>query len=241
MDKRFRLLGLVFLFLNFFFPFSASAANTQNTQSVVVGTKESLGQVDGVEIEVLVQSPSAEETPLQIVCAFEYTEGDIFKSPPALPKELNGLLHVDEALRGLITEIRKTNKFEGRSLETLLITPPVNTIPAQKLLIIGLGNRNDFKPEMMRMIGVIGMREALRLGVKSYAHASDLKDAGISSPTAEVAGYVIQGALEGYRTQLYLNKLQASGPLTVAKVTLLCGPSYFEDSKAGIKKVIPTK
>ena len=69
------------------------------------------------------QSPSAQETPLQIVCLFEYTEGDIFNSPPALPKELNGMVHVDEALHGLITELRKTNKFEGKFLETLLDYP----------------------------------------------------------------------------------------------------------------------
>lgn len=214
------------------FPIFASAAVP------AIGTKEIVGSVDGVSIEAIVQSPSAQSTPLQIVCVFEYTEGDIFNSPPALPKELNGLLHVDEALRGLITDLRKTGKFEGRALETLLITPPADTVPAKKILMIGLGNRNDFKPENMRMIGVIGMREALRLGVVNYSHASDLKDAGISSPTADVAGYVVQGAIDAYRTQQYLKKQNASDPLTVTKITILNGPAYFDDAKAGMKKVI---
>ena len=170
------------LFLIATFMILVSATEQISTTLPAVGTKEILGKVDGINIEVIVQSPSAQETPLQIVCLFEYTEGDIFNSPPALPKELNGMLHVDEAFHGLITELRKTNKFEGKALETLLIIPSANTIPAKKLLIIGLGNRNDFKPEMMRLVGVTGMREALRLGVTSYSHASDLKDAGISSP-----------------------------------------------------------
>lgn len=230
------ILFLVFTALTSIFVFADTSQNAKNLPTV--GAKETLGRVDDIDIEVLVQSPSAQPTPLQIVCVFEYTEGDIFNSPPALPKELNGMLHVDESLHGLITELRKTNKFEGHALETLLITPPPNTIPAKKLLLIGLGNRNDFKPEMMRMIGVIGMREALRMGVASYSHASDLKDAGISSPTADVAGYVIQGAIEGYRTQMYLKKQNASDALTVTKITLLSGPSYFEDSKSGIKKMI---
>ena len=121
-------------------------------------------------------------------------------------------------------------------METLLISPPANTIPAEKLLIIGLGNRNDFKQEIMRLVGLIGMREALRLGVSSYSHASDLKDAGISSPTAAVAGYVVEGAIKALRTQRYLKKKNASGPLTVTKVSLLSGPAYFEDSIAGAKK-----
>ncbi len=234
-----KLPNILFLVLTFLNPIGGSEATLQNSISLPsLGTQEIVGNLDGIAIEVLVQSPSVQQTPLQIVCLFEYTEGDIFNSPPALPKELNGLLHVDESLHGLITELRKTNKFESHALETLLIIPPKNTIPAKKLLLIGLGNRNDFKPEMMRMIGVTGMREALRLGVTSYSHASDLKDAGISSPTAAVAGYVIQGAIEAYRTQAFLKKQNASDALTVTKITLLSGPSYFEDSKSGIKKVI---
>lgn len=203
-----------------------------------MNTKETLGKVDGVSIEAKVQSPSGQDTPLQIVCLFAYTDGDIYTSPPALPKALNGMVHVDEALSGLITEIRKTNKFEGKLLETLLITPPEKTIAAKKLLIIGLGKRQEFKPEIMRLIGLTGMREALRLGVDSYSHASDLKDAGIDSPTEDVAGYVIQGALEAYQTQRYLKKKNASDNLTVTKITLLTGPAYFEDSKYGVKKVL---
>lgn len=226
----------IFLLIPTFLILVAATTNSLPT----VGTKETLGKIEGVEIEAVVQSPSAQETPLQIVCVFQYTEGDIFNSPPALPKELNGLLHVDEALHGLITELRKTHKFEGNALETLLIIPPANTIPAKRLLMIGLGDRNTFKPEMMRMIGVVGMREALRLGVNSYSHASDLKDAGIDSPTADVAGYVIQGAIEAYRTQAYLKKQQASDSLSVTKVSLLTGPAYFADSKDGVRKVIAT-
>jgi hypothetical protein len=210
--------------------------------NAALGSKENLGKVAGaVDVEVLVQSPAAQKTPLQIVCVFEYTEGDITTSPPALPKELNGMLHVDEALHGLITDLRKSNQFKGQLLETLLINPPANTIPAEKLLIIGLGNRNNFKPEMMKLIGITGMREALRLGISSYTHASDLKDAGIDSPTADVASAVVSGASEAYQTQNYLYKQNASSRLTVKIVTVLCGPAYFDDTKTGVKKVITSQ
>lgn len=203
-----------------------------------LGEVAKLGNVGGVEIEVVVQSPSAQETPLQIVCLFEYTEGDIYNSPPALPKALNGMVHVDEALKGLITDLRKTNRFEGKLLETLLIIPPSGSIAAKKLLLIGLGNRKEFKTDIMRLVGIVGMREALRLGVNSYSHASDIKDAGIDSPTEEVAGNVIKGASEAFLTQSYLKERLASEPLTVTKLTLLSGPAYFEDSQKGIKKII---
>ncbi|HSW71963.1 MAG TPA: M17 family peptidase N-terminal domain-containing protein [Chlamydiales bacterium] len=204
----------------------------------VVGTTETVGKIAGIEIEAKVQGPSAQETPLQIICLFEYTEGDIYTSPPALPKESNGLVHVDEALKGLITDIRKSGKFAGKTLETLLIDPPKNSILATKLLLIGLGNRNKFKPDTMYWVGAIGMREALRLRVKSYSHASDLKDAGVDSPTAEVAMNVIKGALSAYQTQKYLKKQKASQPLTVSKVTLLAGQAFFEESKQGIQSAL---
>ncbi|MBN9378638.1 MAG: peptidase M17 [Chlamydiales bacterium 38-26] len=236
MKKDLIFLGALWLILSWLSPIFA--VDTTNATLPAVGTKDVIGHVEGVKIDVLVQSPSAQVTPLQIVCLFEYQEGDIYNSPPALPKALNGLVHVDESLGGLITDLRKSKKFEGKSLETLLITPPAGKLKADKLLLIGLGHRDDFKPEMMRMIGVTGMREALRLGVKSYSHASDLKDAGISSPTAEVAYYVVQGALEAYRTQKYLKEMHDSEALTVNNLTLLSGPAYFEDTKGGIRRAL---
>jgi hypothetical protein len=43
------------------------------------------GTVEDIAFEGAVEGPSTEATPLQVACAFEYTEGDIFASPPALP------------------------------------------------------------------------------------------------------------------------------------------------------------
>lgn len=221
-------------FLSFVFALSASLQALP-----AIGETASLGCVEGVAIEVKVQSPSAQETPLQVVCLFEYTEGDIFTSPPALPKELNGIVHVDEALKGLITELRKTGRFEGKYLETLVIIPPRGSLPAQRLLLIGLGNRKDFHEDIMRLVGVVGMREALRLGVSSYSHASDVKDGGVDSNTGAVTGNVVKGALEALRTQRFLKERDAGDPITVTRVTVLSGPAFFEDSQAGIKKILP--
>lgn len=202
-----------------------------------LGTSKIIGKVDGVQIEAKVQSPSGQQTPLQIVCLFEYTEGDIF-NPPALPKQLNGMVHVDEALHGLITELRKSGKFSGYRYETLLIDPPANTIPAKRLLLVGLGDRNDFETAIMEAVGRIGMREALRMGVTSYSHASDLKDAGIDSPTAAVAGLIVKGAMEAYRTQTYLKNNMAARFLPIIKFTLLTGPAFFDESQKGVLPII---
>jgi len=207
-------------------------------QTTPANTSKIWGKVDGIAIEGMVQGPSTEITPLQIACVFEYTEGDIFNSPPALPEAVNGMVHLDKSLNGLITELRKSGKFAGHSLETLLITPPSGTIGAKKLLLIGLGDRNQFTPELMKKVASVGMEEALRLGVTKYAFATDLKDAGIDSPTAEVAGYGVTGAINAYRTQRYLKDKKMSAFKPMEKITLLAGPAFFTTAGEGITKAI---
>ncbi len=200
-----------------------------------VGTSQVVGMADNLSIGVTVQSPSAEETPLQVVCLFEYTEGDLTTSPPALPPAANGMVHVDAALKGLITDLRKSGKFAGHALETLLITPPPGSMPAKRLLLIGLGNRKDFNPDIMTNVGRVGMRQALLLGVSSYAHASDLKDAGIDSPTGTVAVNVVKGALDAYEAAKYLNSKQAGPAPSVTAMTLLAGPAFFVPTAEAVK------
>ncbi|MEO6000589.1 MAG: M17 family peptidase N-terminal domain-containing protein [Chitinophagaceae bacterium] len=191
-----------------------------------------------MDVEGMVQGPSTEKTALQVACVFEDTEGDIFTSPPALPAGVNGMLHLDNALNGLITELRKSGRFTGHAFETLLIIPPHGTIAAEKLLLIGLGDRNKFTPEGMISIGSVTMHEALRLGVNSYAFASDLKDAGIDSPTALVAGNVVRGSFNAYRTMAYLKSAKMAVYKPIKKIILLAGPAFFEGAGQGIKQAI---
>ena len=229
---------ICFNLILFFQPVLGQKTAKPESDLTKVGTSMVWGTIDGVKIVGMVQGPSTEITPLQIVCVFEYTEGDIFKSPPALPAAVNGLVHLDQALNGLLTEIRKTGKFTGHTFETLLLTPPAGSISARQLLLIGLGDRNKFSPDLMTGIGGVAMREALKIGVDSYAFASDLKDAGIDSPTALVATNVVKGSFDAYRTQAYLKSKKMSGYKPLKKVTMLAGPAFFTTAGSGIKEAI---
>ena len=130
------MISTLFLFVSNFETF-AQQTKDGGSKLTTIGTSIIWGKVDAVDIEGMVQGPSTEKTALQVACVFEYTEGDIFKSPPALPAEVNGMVHLDNALNGLITELRKCGRFAGHAFETLLITPPHGTIAAKKLLLIG--------------------------------------------------------------------------------------------------------
>ncbi len=213
-------------------------AQEVKAEEVKAGTSAIWGRIDGVVIEGVVAGPSTEAAPLQVACVFEYTEGDIFKSPPALPPAANGMVHLDQALNGIITALRKAGKFTGHAYETLLLTPPPGTIAARRLLLIGLGDRNTFSPELMITVSSVAMREALRLGVPSFAFASDLKDAGIESPTALVAEYEVKGAFDAYRTQQALKRQKMSDFQPLHKMKLLAGAAFFTTAGQGIRKAI---
>jgi hypothetical protein len=214
-------------------PFASQAQTTVALPAV--GTHAVRGTTDGIAIEVMVQSPSAEKTPLQVACVFEYTENDIF-APPALPAAANGMVHLDKGLSGIITELRKSGRFAGHAFETLLIDVPSGTIAAQKLLLVGLGDRKKFTPEIMTTVGAIGMREALRLGVSSYAHGSDLKDAGVDSPTALISSNVLKGAIAAYHAQQYLKSKGMAKFKPIKKITLSAGPPFYEITADAVSK-----
>lgn len=224
---------------NFMLSFAAGLLSltltAQNTTPV--GTSENWGSVDGISMIGLVQGPSSADAQLQVACVFEYTENDIH-SAQALPANLNGLVHLDDALKGEFTKIRQSGQFKGHSLETILITPPAGSMSAKKLLLIGLGDRNNFTPELMTSVGEVAAREAMRLGVTNFAFASDLKDAGIDSPTALIAGNVVKGIVLANRSETYLKEHQLSHTKKLKKVYLLAGPSFFEVAGGGIQAAI---
>ncbi|WP_158798863.1 M17 family peptidase N-terminal domain-containing protein [Pedobacter sp. L105] len=207
-------------------------------ETTAVGTSKVWGTVDGVAIEGVVQGPNAQVSDLQIACVFEYTEGDIFNSPPALPAALNGMVHLDHDLKGIITAMRKSGGFSGHAFETILISPPKGMIGGKRLLLIGLGDRNKFSPDMMITVGSVAIREALRLGANNLSFGSDLKDGGIDSPTALVAGNVVKGIFQAYRTQLWLKSQKMEAFKPIAKVILLAGPSFFTVAGSGILEAI---
>lgn len=230
MKKNFRIAIMIFsVFLT---------GNAYAQTTTAIGTAKVWGTVDGIAIEGVVQGPSAQVSDLQIACVFEYTEGDIFNTPPALPPALNGLVHLDQDMKGLLTEIRKSGKFHGHANETILISPPKGTIGGKKLLLVGLGDRNKFSPDLMMGVGSVAMREAINLGVDNFSFASDLKDAGIDSPTALVAGNVVRGIFEAYRTQTWLKEKKMSTFKPVSKVILLAGPAFFTTAGEGIQEAI---
>lgn len=205
-----------------------------------VGAEHLAGQADGLAVLVKAQGPASQPTPLQVICLFDNSNPqDIYQSPPALPADRNGLVHVDQALGGQLTALRQTGHFRGQALETLLLTLPANILPATRLLLVGLGNRaaaaTGLEP-LMEQVGLTAMREALRLGVASYSFAANVQDGGLTVVPANIAHALLTGTFAAYRTQQYLADSQLGQPPTVRQLTLLAGPPTFVHAVAGVEQ-----
>lgn len=181
-------------------------------------------------IRVLAQSPAETTTDLQVIC--------LFRSSPA--NTLHGsLTEANEKLRGLLDLVRKPELFRGELGETLLVTPPSGTLRAKKLLIIGLGDSQDFLPQRMQLAGEILYAESTRLGIARPYFAPTILDGGVTRfATGDVAEQVIAGFLRAAEVEQTLRRRNASGHPVVAGLTYLAGPKNVESTRAGIGNAI---
>jgi hypothetical protein len=193
--------------------------------------RASVSVADGpVPIQVLVESPAETTTDLQVICLFH-------SSPQNL---LHGsLTEMNEKLKGLLDLIRRPDRFRGELGETLLITPAPGTIPAKRLLIIGLGDSKTFAPERMQFVGEILYTESERIGAAHPYFAPTVLDGGVSKfATGEVAQQVITGFARAAETQRLLHDAHASNAKTLKSLTYLAGEKNLGSTRDGIYRAI---
>ena len=169
-----------------------------------------------LQINVAPEGPGTRKTPLQIACFFEHQPGGDEYS--------GGTGDFVAKTRGLIKHLRDRGEFSGYELETLLITPPAGTVPAKKLLLIGLGDPATFNAERLRRVGTVALREALRLGVSKVSFSPNVTDGGVKSvPVKDYDETAIEGVLLAYDTEKRLQKEGASPARTLKEFTLEAG------------------
>ena len=103
-------------------------------------------------------------------------------------------VELDKRLGGVIASLRERGEFVGERLETLLITPPRDSIKAKALLLVGLGDESSLSLELMEAVGRVSLREAARLGASRVAFAPLIRDQGNSKlGTGDVETAVVRG------------------------------------------------
>src|SRR5438094_4262994 len=145
-------LPVVFVFLAVVARSAGAAADTAEVK------EKSLEAPNGVTVKVRMEGPYTADVPLQVVCYFKYT--------PEGGRRMTGApVELDKKLGGVISSLRERGEFVGDEGETLLLIPPMDSIKAKALLLVGLGEEDALSLKVMERVGRVSLREAVRLGV----------------------------------------------------------------------------
>jgi hypothetical protein len=183
-----------------------------------------------VKVKVRMEGPYTADVPLQVVCYFKYT--------PERAKRMSGApVELDKHLGGVIASLRKRGEFVGDQLETLLITPPRDSIKAKALLLVGLGDEDALSLQLMEAVGRVSLRNAARLGARRVGFAPLIRDQGNTKiGTGEVARAVVRGMLLAYDTDRRLQKEGLAKSFALDEWWVEAGPAYFDETVTGVQK-----
>jgi hypothetical protein len=187
---------------------------------------------NNVKVKLRMEGPYTADVPLQVVCYFKYT--------PERAKRMSGApVELDKRLGGVIGSLRERGEFVGDQLETILITPPRDSIKAKALLLVGLGDEAELSLPLMEAVGRVSLREAARLGVGRVAFAPLMRDQGNTKiGTGDVERAVVRGMLLAYDTDKRLQKEGLSKAYTLDQWNVEAGPMYFDQTVEGVQKAI---
>jgi hypothetical protein len=175
----------------------------------------------GITVSIKMVGPYMEAADLQIICLFKHkSSGDIYQGAAK---------DSDEKLGGLLSALRNRGEFVGELGETILFTPPKNSIPAKRFMVIGLGEEKDLSLDSLRVVGRIAAREAVRLQAKHVAWAPVIRDEGNSTiDVGEGDRAFAEQMLWAYDTE---KRLQAQGlapKFSIESLVIEAGPTYFD-------------
>ncbi|HET9982091.1 MAG TPA: leucyl aminopeptidase [Longimicrobiales bacterium] len=114
-------------------------------------------------------APSDYRTPLLVLQHFERD-----RQPGGLAADL------DRRLGGAISRVLERGDFQGKRDETLLLYPAEGQIAAERVLLVGVGKREDYTAEQLRRAVGAAVRQAEKLRVRelafSMAHVDRLSE-----------------------------------------------------------------
>ena len=113
---------------------------------------------------------------------------------------------VDQALRGTISDVIAAGDFTGKSGEMLVLYTRGGTIPAGRVLVIGLGEAGKFDLRAARNAAATAVRKARDLGAKTVATIVHGAGIGGLDPAAAAAALVEGTRLGLYRFEGYRSK-----------------------------------
>lgn len=183
---------------------------------------------NGVSYGVKILSPSETVTSLQVVCFVDFNKNQHYEG---------GTYAVNEHFQGTIDEVRKSGVFRGIEMQTLLLTPMLKQIPAQKLLLMGLGDPAKLSLDLFNRVGYNVVLEALKLGVSDLCFAPSIKDAGLSGfAAADVSKALALGMNAALEATAILYQKNLAPEISLKEIYLLAGQPQGENAYQGLEE-----
>lgn len=177
-----------------------------------------------MEIKVLNAGLEAQECDVLVVGIWEKTE------------TLTGVIaSVDDALGGIITEFAiKKDKFEGKFKQTYLLHT-YGKIPANKVLVVGLGEKEKFNPNKLRELSAKIIAKIS--GIKAKKACIDLGklefDTSVSGQVVAEGALIAEYSFDKYKSKKDEDVVKFEEFILVEK-----DPEKFAKLKTGVEKGI---
>jgi Cytosol aminopeptidase family, N-terminal domain len=186
---------------------------------------------NGQTFSIKMIGPVTQTTDLQIICVLKHdANGD---------KYIEAMADFNKKLHSLLSGLRDRGEFTGELGETLLFTPPADTIAPKQVLLIGIGDEAGITVDKLQLIGEIAAREAVRLGAEHVSFAPTLRDQGSTrvdvgdGDAAFATGWIL-----AYDTQKRLASQALSSAPIVSTLTIEAGPKFFEGSVSKVTDAV---
>jgi hypothetical protein len=175
----------------------------------------------GITMSVKMVGPYMEAADLQIICAFKHKQsGDTY---------LGAAKEFDQKVEGILSALRNRGEFVGELAETILFIPPKGSIPAARVLVIGLGDEEKLSLDTLRVVGRVAARESVRLKARHVAWAPVIRDQGNAVlDVGEVDAAFVEQMLLAYDTERRLQAQGLADEFSIEAWVIEAGEAYFD-------------
>lgn len=190
-----------------------------------------IGIWNDVSIEIAAWDGVEALVDLSCTCMFAHEIGD--------GGMRGGLQHLDEALGGAISRLRRPDAFRGDYLETMLLDRLPAAFPAREVLLIGLGEPASWTPKVSAMAAATAVRIATQQHATSSAFAPSLLDAGFDGSTISgVAQAMIQSVLDAIGTQAKVVESGLASAYRLRRWIFDVGAAHFDQTAEQFQLVL---
>lgn len=141
-----------------------------------------------MKIDILAASPLKHPSPALVIGCFEDVRDELFSA-------------CDAALAGCLDRLSASREFSGKADTTRLIHT-LGRLPAERLLLVGLGKRGELNDERLRQAAGTAVQALRGARVASFAMALHLAGPGSGSLEAVCEGALLGGyAFDIYKTR----------------------------------------